>query len=237
MAWRMGEKEDGSDSIAEQVLPEEGWKEMHALICVVSDEKKGVSSTSGMQTTVKTSTLLQHRIDTVVPERMAAIEKAIKNKDFNSFAEITMKDSNSFHAVCLDTFPPIFYLNDVSRSIIALITELNRASVENGGPILAAYTFDAGPNAVIYALEQNLPLIISLINTYFPQSSPFPDPFGISESISQAEPPKGFNTGAVVRWDKGGVKSLIHTRVGDGPRRLGDEESLLGEDGLPKTFV
>ena len=36
-----------------------------------------------------------------------------------------VQDSNQFHAVCLDTYPPIFYMNDVSRLIVQLITRLN----------------------------------------------------------------------------------------------------------------
>jgi diphosphomevalonate decarboxylase len=62
-----------------------------------------------MQQTVATSSLLQHRI-TLVEERMGIMKEAILNKDFDSFAELTMRDSNQFHAVCLDTYPPISYL-------------------------------------------------------------------------------------------------------------------------------
>jgi len=228
----MGEKEDGSDSLAVEVAPREHWPEMHALICVVSDKKKGTSSTSGMQRTVKTSTLLQHRIEHVVPARMEEISQAIQKKDFEAFAKVTMKDSNSFHAVCLDTEPPIFYLNDVSRSVIALVEELNRAS----GRIVAAYTFDAGPNAVIYTLENDIPLVLSLVDKYFPQEIDFTNPFGVEWKSLNA--PEGFNEKVVPEggWEKGAVKSLIHTRVGDGPRKLKDEESLLTAEGLPKTL-
>lgn len=228
----MGEKEDGSDSLAEEVASREHWPEMHALICVVSDAKKGTSSTSGMQRTVQTSPLLQHRIKDVVPGRMDDISKAIREKDFESFAKITMKDSNSFHAVCLDTEPPIFYLNDVSRSVIAVVEELNRAA---GKPI-AAYTFDAGPNAVIYTLEENMPKVLNLINRFFPQEASFANPFKMDWQSAQV--PEGFNTKVVPEggWEKGAVKSLIHTRVGDGPRKLDDGESLLNEDGMPKTL-
>ena len=75
---------------------------------VVSDDKKDTSSTAGMSTSVNTSTLLQLRISKVVPERMEAIEKAFLAKDFGAFGELTMKDSNSFHSVCADSYPPFF---------------------------------------------------------------------------------------------------------------------------------
>ena len=42
-----------------QVAPESHWLELEVLILVVSSEKKAVSSTRGMQTTVKTSPLMK----------------------------------------------------------------------------------------------------------------------------------------------------------------------------------
>lgn len=65
VAWQGGEKADGSDSLAVQVASREHWPDLHALICVVSDAKKGTPSTAGMQRTVATSPLLQHRIKDV----------------------------------------------------------------------------------------------------------------------------------------------------------------------------
>jgi diphosphomevalonate decarboxylase len=232
VAWEMGSATDGSDSLAVQVAPREHWPSLHALICVVSDEKKTTASTAGMQLTVQTSELLQKRISDVVPRNMEKITKAIKEKDFDSFAEVTMRESNQFHATCLDTFPPIFYLNDVSRSIIHVISELNRVSLASGGPYLAAYTFDAGPNAVIYAEEANMKEIVELVTRYFPVGKPFEDPFGMGPGEGKLR--EGFKEGVSPRWEEGKVARLIHTRIGDGPRVLGEEESLMGADGRPK---
>jgi len=241
VAWEVGSSLTGEDSLAIQVAPQEHWPTMHALICVVNDAKKGTSSTSGMQRTVETSALLQHRIKDVVPARMKAIEKAIKDKDFDSFARITMADSNQFHAVALDTAPPIFYMNDVSRSIIALVEELNRVSLAKTGHLVAAYTFDAGPNAVIYTEEENVKQIIEIVVRYFPQSdtNPFPDPFKLfaGKQPKAAPLPEGFNEGVAKVWEVGSVKGLIHTRIGDGPRMRGEDEALLGRDGMPKVLA
>ena len=234
----MGSSPDGSDSLAVEVAPQSHWPDIHALICVVSDDKKGTSSTSGMQRTVETSPLLQHRIKEVVPARMAAIKQAILARDFDAFARITMQDSNQFHAVCLDTDPPIFYMNDVSRAVIALVTEYNRVSVANGGKLKAAYTYDAGPNAVIYAPKENMKEIVLIIVKYFPQAEPFKDPFQLFGAAGvEGAVVDGFNIAVAKPFGVGAVKGLIHTRVGDGPRVLGTEEALLGGDGLPKTVV
>lgn len=103
-----------------------------------------------METSRKTSLLLQHRATHIVQQRLDEIEQAYLAKDFETFGRITMQDSNQFHAVCLDTYPPIFYMNDVSKSIIKLVHAFN----EQAGRVCAAYTFDAGPNAVIYTLDE-----------------------------------------------------------------------------------
>ncbi|KAI0684938.1 Diphosphomevalonate decarboxylase [Cytidiella melzeri] len=235
VAWEMGSKADGSDSLAVEVAPQSHWPDMHALICVVSDDKKGTSSTSGMQRTVETSPLLQHRIKEVVPARMEVIKKAILARDFDAFARVTMQDSNQFHAVALDTDPPIFYMNDVSRAIIALITEYNRVAVENTGHVKAAYTYDAGPNAVIYTLKENVKEIVELIVKYFPQADAFKDPFGLfgGHGVGVGAVPHGFNPAVAKPFPLHSVKGLIHTRVGDGPRVLDVSEALLGQDGFP----
>jgi diphosphomevalonate decarboxylase len=126
------------------------WPEIRAVILVVSDKEKDISSTAGMQTSRDTSVLLAHRAAAVVQPRLDEITAAYGRRDFETFGRITMQDSNQFHAVCLDTYPPIFYMNDVSRRIIGIVHALNEAC----GRIIAAYTFDAGPNAVIYTTAE-----------------------------------------------------------------------------------
>ncbi|MBW0474799.1 hypothetical protein O181_014514 [Austropuccinia psidii MF-1] len=243
VAWEMGSIDDGSDSMAVEVANQAHWADLEALICVVSDLKKGTSSTSGMEATVNTSELLQHRIKNVVPERMKGMKAAIIAKDFDKFAELTMADSNQFHAVCLDTTPPIFYLNDVSRAIIAVVEELNRSSRAEGDGYVAAYTFDAGPNAVIYAPKRNMRKVINLILRYFPlpDSTPFQDPkhaFESKELAGTLPLPVNFNQAVSPLWPNGHVSRVIHTQVGDGPQVLSQElgTGLLDSKGFVKSL-
>jgi diphosphomevalonate decarboxylase len=222
----MGHKEDGSDSLAEQVAKLSHWPEMRAAILVVSAAKKGVSSTAGMQSTVATSELFKHRAENVVPVRMERMKNAIRQKDFSTFADLTMKDSNQFHAVCLDTSPPIFYLNDTSRGIIRLVEELNRVA----GKVVAAYTFDAGPNAVIYYLKENENYVMGLLKTCFE---------GVHglENVSVSNNVLGEDFDVyLVKAVLGGVSRIILTQVGGGPEEV-TERSLIDEKGLPKKNV
>lgn len=127
--WCKGENANGSDSVAVQIAPTSHWPEMRIIILVVNDRKKTTSSTGGMQRSVETSDLLKYRVDSCVPERTKRITEAILAKDFASFAKITMQDSNQFHAICLDTYPPCLYMNDVSHAIANVVHKYN--SIKN----------------------------------------------------------------------------------------------------------
>ncbi|MGC8710733.1 MAG: diphosphomevalonate decarboxylase [Candidatus Micrarchaeia archaeon] len=149
--WEKGVKSDGSDSSIRQIAPSSHWPEIVDLIAIVSKSKKKVSSRAGMRKTVETSRLYKLR-PAFADEACNSIEKAIISKDFDSLAEITMRDSNNMHALMLDTWPPLKYLNDTSFKIIEAIQGLNSSYGKN----VAAYTFDAGPNAHIITLKSHI---------------------------------------------------------------------------------
>jgi len=215
----MGTKVDGSDSVAVSIAPASHWPTIRALILVVSAEKKGVSSTSGMQITVSTSPLMSHRASVVVPINMLKMTEAILNKDFQTFGEVTMRESNSFHATCADTYPPIFYMNDVSKAAIRVVEDINKQA----GKVIAAYTFDAGPNAVIYYEEENSEAVAGALKSVLGNLEGWQ---GKEIVAREAE-----IDAKAVQVLKEGVSRVILTGVGEGPIRV--EESLIGEDGEP----
>lgn len=227
VAWEMGNLENGEDSKAIQIADRKHWPTMKAAILVVSDMKKDVPSTSGMQLTVKTSDLFQYRINEVVPKRYIEMKESILNKNFQKFAELTMKDSNSFHSVCLDSYPPIFYLNDTSKNIIKLINLLNEAA----GKLIVAYTFDAGPNAVIYYEEENQDYVLGMLYKFFDKLD------GWSNDKFNPANAKIFDSFPLSSLDKEiysqGVSRIILTQVGEGPVET-DDVLIDLETGLPK---
>ena len=238
--WQKGEKADGTDSIAVQIADENHWPEMRAVILVVSDKEKDTSSTSGMETSRLTSPLLQYRAASVVQPRLDEIEAAYLAKDFETFGRITMQDSNQFHATCLDTYPPIFYMNDISKAIIKLVHVINAKA----GKVIAAYTFDAGPNAVIYTLEKDVELVFAAMIRYFPAPGAAEDYCSnpneynrvnnsSSSSILSDDLIQSLNsTGRVP--NAGDVKYIFLTKPGPGPICQPLRESLLDPtSGLP----
>ncbi|XP_055913961.1 diphosphomevalonate decarboxylase [Eupeodes corollae] len=226
--WQMGSKDDGSDSIAVSVAPATHWPEMRVLILVVNDSKKKTASTKGMQRAVVTSDLIKHRAEQCVPKRISEITAAIEAKDFEKFAEITMKDSNQFHAIALDTYPPCVYMNDVSHAISEFVHAFNEAA----GSTKVAYTFDAGPNACLYLLEEHVSQVLEAVQRSFPSDCnsneylkgiPVKQNSNNSEILLKDSKPYGQNL----------LKYVIHTKIGTGPKLLSKDESLISTDGLP----
>uniref|UniRef100_A0A5B6ZDM2 Diphosphomevalonate decarboxylase n=1 Tax=Davidia involucrata TaxID=16924 RepID=A0A5B6ZDM2_DAVIN len=244
--WIMGKDKNGSDSIAVQLADEKHWDDLVIVIAVVSSRQKETSSTSGMCESVETSMLIQHRAKEVVPKRIIQMEEAIKNRDFPSFAHLACADSNQFHAVCLDTCPPIFYMNDTSHRIISYVEKWNRSE----GTPQVAYTFDAGPNAVLIARNRKVAALLlqrllfhfpphsdTDLNSYVLGDKSILQEVGVQDmkDVEALAPPSEMNNIPAQKY-KGDVSYFICTRPGRGPVLLSNESQALlnPETGLPK---
>ena len=104
----------------------------------------------------------------------------------------------------------------------------------SAGEIRAAYTFDAGPNAVLYTLDSYVVEIAALMVHYFPSPTDGEDSyinnakfaskvvdFQLSEDLLAAANKTGRTPVA------GDVKMFYYTKSGPGPLVLGLEESNL----------
>ncbi|KAF0989707.1 hypothetical protein HZS_7545 [Henneguya salminicola] len=121
-----------------------------------------------MQSSVHSSDLLLLKTQaTLSQKRIESIKNAISEKDFHSFAVTVMKESNTFHAICQDTFPPIQppYMTEKSHKIVQFVHSLNSFL----GHTVACYTFDAGPNAFIFVLEKDIKVFLTFFLTIFPK--------------------------------------------------------------------
>lgn len=146
--WHAGSKKDGSDSYAEQLFDETHWPELRNVIAITAPEKKKVSSRAGMSQTVKTSPLYKARLSEL-PNTLDTVRAALQQKNAPLLYEAIMREALNMHAVMLDTWPPILYLNDASKNIIHAILNYNADDPKAG------YTFDAGPNAHVYCEQKN----------------------------------------------------------------------------------
>jgi diphosphomevalonate decarboxylase len=155
--------EELKDSVAKQVVDENYWPELRVLLMIVSDKRKDTSSTDGMKTSKETSELLRHRLGVILPSRIEEMKKGIFERNFEKICELTVKDSNNFHAICRDTYPTINYLNDTSNFIIKCVEKINSCF----GKTICGYTFDAGPNAFILVEEGNIKMLREIFDYVF----------------------------------------------------------------------
>ncbi|XP_023233321.1 uncharacterized protein LOC111633026 [Centruroides sculpturatus] len=197
----------------------------------VNDQKKHTSSTQGMGSSVITSDLLKYRAAHIVPHRIKEITNAILEKNFQKFAEITMKDSNQFHAICMDTYPPLRYVNAVSLAIMDLVHSYNAFYGVNK----IAYTFDAGPNACLFMLEQNVSDVAALIKHFFP-SNVDNSKFFIGLPVMPLEHlSETLINSMQISPIHRGLQYVIHTQVGTGPELIEISSAhLLDDAGIPK---
>ena len=204
-----------------------------------------------MQISTQTSDFLKHRVKLVEAERLQEIESAIQAKDFNKVGKLAIRESNSFHAVCLDTYPPLFYLNEKSKEIIRMINEFNRFEQFSVDDLKAFYSFDAGPNAFLFVLDKHRDeLLYVLFKFYFSEilseieysemiknKSGFDFCFNSIDSARRGVldnhflPLKNFNSTASDSL----IKYIIYSKVGEDPIALCNDwsQSLLDKNGLP----
>lgn len=147
------------------IFPAEHWPKLRIVILIFNSSKKAVSSTDAMQRTRETSTLFQARLATV-DEKIRKIIEAIEAKDFNTFAKIVMMESSQFHAVCMDTYPPVIYLNEQSKHLIDLVHAYNK--IDGDENMKVAYTFDAGPNPFCFIREEHVDEFLRLLKCFYP---------------------------------------------------------------------
>lgn len=139
-------------------------------------------------------------------------------------------DSNCFHAVCMDTQPPLFYLNDSSKQIISLVNEFNsKFGHHQQQKHVVAYTFDAGPNAFLFVEDNSLlDLIYVIYRVYFEvdEAAFVRECLVANESklsvdfsrIDQQQRKQQLDE-FCIQWQRSSVraKKLIHSKVGDEP--------------------
>lgn len=224
--WIRGEADDGIDSVARQVAAASHWPELRILVLVVNDKAKAIGSTKAMQNGVATSDFINYWAEHCVPKQLALLKEAILKKDFPSVANLAMKASNQLHALCLDSFPPVFYMNHISHAVVQLVHAFNTAV----GKTRLGYTFDAGPNACLILEASDIPIVAAILCHFFPS---------LEKDFIKGLPVEDTNVTELTKLIgninqpvmSGALHYIIHTQLGDEPKEVMDH--LLNEKGDP----
>ncbi|MGD8553750.1 MAG: diphosphomevalonate decarboxylase [Anaerolineales bacterium] len=133
------------EAFASPFLPPEHWQ-LHDWIAVVDKSHKSTGSSQG-HALAETSPIQTARIKDT-KRRMKLCQDALKNRDFEAFAEIVEQDSNLMHAVMLTSTPSLLYLLPASLQIMRSVKAWRKEGIE------ACFTIDAGPNVHVISTPE-----------------------------------------------------------------------------------
>lgn len=148
--WKRGERPDGEDSYAEQLLPPEAWSEARMLVLVLEPRPKPLSSRAGMTQTVATSPMYPAWLSTVGADLDAA-RQAIRDRDLESLGATAEANALKMHATMLTTLPTILYWQPPTVALMHRIWELRRDGLPGW------FTIDAGPNVKVLTDARHAP--------------------------------------------------------------------------------
>jgi len=146
--WMKGEKADGSDSYAVQIAKPEHWPEFRIIVAIVSETKKKVSSTDGMNLTMKTCPLYQGWLDTIEQD-LKNVRKGISEKNLTLMGSTAEFNCLKMHALMMTTQPPLIYWTPATLEIIHAVLNWREKGLES------YFTIDAGPQVKILCLEKD----------------------------------------------------------------------------------
>jgi len=145
--WQKGKREDGIDSYAVPIAPQDHW-DIRVAAVVLDAKMKKVSSREGMKRTVDTSTFFKGWVDRI-PHDLNLIKEGIEERDFEKVGQVAEANCLKMHATTLGAIPPFTYWHDTTMTVMQTV----QAMRENGIP--AYFTIDAGPNVKVLYLPEN----------------------------------------------------------------------------------
>ncbi len=145
--WNKGNREDGSDSFANQILEKEKW-DISVLSTLVESQPKEVLSREGMKRTVDTSPFYPGWLATVEQD-LAIAKNAIELRDFEMLGEVAERNALKMHATTLGANPPFMYWQSATLQVMEHVQALRASGIQ------AYFTIDAGPNVKVLCQQKD----------------------------------------------------------------------------------
>ncbi|WP_125763869.1 diphosphomevalonate decarboxylase [Companilactobacillus hulinensis] len=156
--WVSGDSNDTSFAVPIDEHPD---IDLSLLSVVISQDTKKVSSTSGMESSVKTSPFYENWV-TLVSSEINEIKQAIAKKDVEKIGELSEHNAMSMHALTLSASPSFTYFVPETLMVIQLVKELRAKG------IFAYVTIDAGPNVKVICTKESTPVVQKYIKDNLP---------------------------------------------------------------------
>jgi diphosphomevalonate decarboxylase len=145
---KVGEKSDGSDSLATQIADKDYWN-LNIIIAITTEQEKPIGSTEGMMLTAQTSPYYEEWISSSRQD-LDEMRTAIIEKNFEKLGEISELSCLKMHALAMSANPGLIYWNSVTVNLIHLVRGLRQKNIQ------CYFTIDAGPQVKILCLPQEV---------------------------------------------------------------------------------
>lgn len=153
--WEKGEKDDGSDSYAVQIAPQDHW-DIRVAAVVLTAKEKDISSRDGMKLTVDTSVFYDGWLESI-PQDLREIKAGIQARDFEKVGSIAEANCLKMHATTLGANPPFTYWQDTTMAVMQTVQQLRKEQIP------AFFTIDAGPNVKVLYLPEDEQKVLETI--------------------------------------------------------------------------
>ena len=130
------------------------FSDLRMVVCVVSDQKKAISSREAMKVTQATAPNYDQWVR-ASQDDYRAMRHAILNAQLNDVGVIMERNSDRLHAIMKESQPSIVYQTDVSHSLLLLVQTMRKKG------IFAYATMDAGPNVKILTTHHDVDYVIA----------------------------------------------------------------------------
>jgi len=146
VAMRPGNRSDGSDAYAEELMSAaelaRSWPLAMVVAVVGGGRVKSLSSRAAMEHCAETSPLYAGWLASV-PGDLAAARAAIERRDLHALGEVAEQSALTMHAAALAARPAVAYFRPATIALIDAVQELRR------GGTTAFFTMDAGPHVKV----------------------------------------------------------------------------------------
>ena len=148
VVWHRGERDDGLDSVGEQLHDADYWP-LRALVAHVDIGRKKVSSTEGMQLSARTSPFFDSWVKTCERD-LRDCRWAIAQRDLGALANVAEANCLAMHSVMMATRPPLMYWQPATLAVVHAVRRLRSEGYE------CMFTIDAGPSVVVLAAKSSV---------------------------------------------------------------------------------
>ncbi|HAN32145.1 MAG TPA: diphosphomevalonate decarboxylase [Myxococcales bacterium] len=150
--WNPGQRTDGADSTAEQLLDEEQWP-LKIVVAHIGEGPKKTPSTLGMKLCESTSPFFEPWIETCWKD-VERCEAAMRERDFAALAHVVEGNALAMHATMMATRPGLVYWQPATLGVIHAVRTLRE---DLGHSCL--FTIDAGPSVVVLCEAADAPVV------------------------------------------------------------------------------